>query len=88
MSDRKAELQRKKEKLQAIREEKERRRREKEQKEVGLCLHVLYIYMCIESEKILIACKVLVLVAYCGGIRQTQNCGVINHSRVYCRLLK
>ncbi|KAG8237356.1 hypothetical protein J437_LFUL016557, partial [Ladona fulva] len=33
MSDRKAELERKKAKLQAIREEKERRRREKEQKE-------------------------------------------------------
>ncbi|XP_014616176.1 PREDICTED: cytoplasmic dynein 1 intermediate chain-like isoform X14 [Polistes canadensis] len=34
MSDRKAELERKKAKLQAIREEKERRRREKEQKDV------------------------------------------------------
>lgn len=36
MSDRKAELERKKAKLQAIREEKERRRREKEQKDVRL----------------------------------------------------
>ena len=35
MSDRKAELERKKAKLQAIREEKERRRREKEQKDVS-----------------------------------------------------
>nr|XP_034186370.1 cytoplasmic dynein 1 intermediate chain-like isoform X24 [Osmia lignaria] len=34
MSDRKAELERKKAKLQAIREEKERRRREKEQKDI------------------------------------------------------
>lgn len=34
MSDRKAELERKKAKLQAIREEKERRRREKVQKDV------------------------------------------------------
>lgn len=37
MGDRKAELERKKAKLQAIREEKERRRREKEQKDVSLC---------------------------------------------------
>lgn len=35
MSDRKAELERKKAKLQAIREDKERRRREKEQKDVS-----------------------------------------------------
>lgn len=34
MSDRKAELERKKAKLQALREEKDRRRREKEQKDV------------------------------------------------------
>lgn len=34
MSDRKAELERKKAKLQAIREEKERRKREKELKDV------------------------------------------------------
>lgn len=33
MSDRKAELERKKAKLQALREEKDRRRREKEQKD-------------------------------------------------------
>lgn len=38
MSDRKAELERKKAKLQAIREEKERRRREKEQKDVSFFL--------------------------------------------------
>lgn len=54
MSDRKAELERKKAKLQAIREEKERRRREKEQKDVRdkykclmrnkkYCIHI-YIY--------------------------------------------
>ena len=36
MSDRKAELERKKAKLTAIREEKERRRREKEQKDVNI----------------------------------------------------
>lgn len=36
MSDRKAELERKKAKLQAIREEKERRKREKEQKDVRI----------------------------------------------------
>lgn len=35
MSDRKAELEKKKAKLQAIREEKERRRREKEQKDAS-----------------------------------------------------
>ncbi|KAF7402521.1 hypothetical protein HZH66_004788 [Vespula vulgaris] len=40
MSDRKAELERKKAKLQAIREEKERRRREKEQKDVRLYMIV------------------------------------------------
>ena len=40
MSDRKAELERKKAKLQAIREEKERRRREKEQKDVSGCIGV------------------------------------------------
>lgn len=34
MSDRKAELERKKARLAAIREEKERRKREKEQKDV------------------------------------------------------
>lgn len=38
MADRKAELERKKAKLQAIREEKERRRREKEQKDVSCIL--------------------------------------------------
>ena len=36
MSDRKAELERKKAKLMALREEKDRRKREKEQKEVRL----------------------------------------------------
>lgn len=36
MADRKAELERKKAKLMALREEKERRKREKEQKEVGV----------------------------------------------------
>lgn len=41
MSDRKAELERKKAKLQAIREEKERRRREKEQKDVRLYMIVI-----------------------------------------------
>ena len=35
MSDRKAELERKKAKLMALKEEKERRKREKEQKEVS-----------------------------------------------------
>jgi dynein intermediate chain len=35
MSDRKAELERKKAKLAALREEKERRRKEREQKEVS-----------------------------------------------------
>lgn len=54
MSDRKAELERKKAKLQAIREEKERRRREKEQKDVRdkykclirkKILHTIYIYI-------------------------------------------
>lgn len=44
MSDRKAELERKKAKLQAIREEKERRRREKEQKDVRNCL-VFFFYI-------------------------------------------
>lgn len=49
MSDRKAELERKKAKLQALREEKDRRRREKEQKDVEeatvnqLALHILEI---------------------------------------------
>lgn len=48
MSDRKAELERKKAKLQAIREEKERRRREKEQKDVRnfyLNLRFSFFYM-------------------------------------------
>lgn len=51
MSDRKAELERKKAKLQAIREEKERRRREKEQKDVRnkkvyKCSHIfLHCYL-------------------------------------------
>lgn len=45
MSDRKAELERKKAKLQAIREEKERRRREKEQKDVKISFLIkFYIY--------------------------------------------
>jgi dynein intermediate chain len=43
MADRKAELERKKAKLQAIREEKERRRREKEQKEVSYINSLLII---------------------------------------------
>lgn len=42
MADRKAELERKKAKLQAIREEKERRRREKEQKEVSVRILVRF----------------------------------------------
>lgn len=42
MSDRKAELEKKKAKLQAIREEKERRRREKEQKDV--CIFILLLF--------------------------------------------
>lgn len=51
MSDRKAELERKKAKLQAIREEKERRRREKEQKDVRnfylnlIFLIILHVYV-------------------------------------------
>lgn len=51
MSDRKAELERKKAKLQAIREEKERRRREKEQKDVRnfylnlMFLIILHVYV-------------------------------------------
>jgi len=47
MSDRKAELERKKAKLQAIREEKERRRREKEQKDVSdkkIYRYSIYLY--------------------------------------------
>jgi hypothetical protein len=44
MSDRKAELERKKAKLQAIREEKERRRREKEQKDVRVNIKYYIIY--------------------------------------------
>lgn len=36
MADRKAELERKKAKLQALREDKERRKREKERKEVSV----------------------------------------------------
>ena len=49
MSDRKAELERKKAKLQAIREEKERRRREKEQKDVrNFYLNLtLFIFLCV-----------------------------------------
>lgn len=45
MSDRKAELERKKAKLQAIREEKERRRREKEQKDVRLFYSNMFIIL-------------------------------------------
>lgn len=48
MSDRKAELERKKAKLQALREEKDRRRREKEQKdaeEALVCSHDINITM-------------------------------------------
>jgi hypothetical protein len=41
MADRKAELERKKAKLQALREEKERRRMEKAQKDVNIILHYL-----------------------------------------------
>lgn len=47
MADRKAELEKKKAKLQAIREEKERRRREKEQKDVSslyLPTHIVELY--------------------------------------------
>lgn len=56
MSDRKAELERKKAKLQALREEKDRRRREKEQKDVEeatvslliFLIRLLYIYQIVE----------------------------------------
>lgn len=41
MSDRKAELERKKAKLQALREEKDRRRREKEQKDAEEALVIM-----------------------------------------------
>jgi malonyl CoA-acyl carrier protein transacylase len=51
MADRKAELERKKAKLQAIREEKERRRREKEQKEVSV--HILVLLVVGESSGLL-----------------------------------
>lgn len=43
MSDRKAELERKKAKLQALRDEKDRRRREKEQKDAEEALVSQYL---------------------------------------------
>lgn len=51
MSDRKAELEKKKAKLQAIREEKERRRREKESKDVSCMLkdHVIICRLYLSS---------------------------------------
>ena len=45
MSDRKAELEKKKAKLQAIREEKERRRKEKEQRDVSFMVLLELLYL-------------------------------------------
>lgn len=69
MSDRKAELERKKAKLQAIREEKERRRREKEQKDVRLYMIVIillhmFILKCFKFKDICIYCKYLKIFVY------------------------
>lgn len=44
MSDRKAELEKKKAKLQAFREEKERRRREKEQRDVSCSVYDFFYF--------------------------------------------
>ena len=45
MSDRKAELERKKAKLQAMREEKKRKEKEKQKKEVNIFIDILAIYI-------------------------------------------
>lgn len=41
--DRKAELERKKQKLQQIRDDKEKRRKEKEQRDVNICLTFFWL---------------------------------------------
>lgn len=64
---RKAELERKKAKLQAIREEKERRRREKEAKEV---VFIVIIYL---STNHTLSCKLLLV--------KTVNTRYVNSAR-------
>lgn len=92
MSDRKAELERKKAKLQAIREEKERRRREKEQKDVRdkkkFINEILSLYICKDILATIVINKMICLWvigrrSYCScrwygqGSAQGDRCDVI-----------